>query len=36
MSETQNIEYKSIWRDEYLKWIFGFATVLHFCRKCSS
>ena len=25
MGETQNIEYKSSWRDEYLKWICGFA-----------
>ncbi|MDR0306437.1 MAG: ATP-binding protein [Chitinispirillales bacterium] len=25
MAETQNIEYKSSWRDEYLKWICGFA-----------
>jgi ATP-dependent DNA helicase RecG len=25
MPETQNIEYKTIWRDEYLKWICGFA-----------
>lgn len=25
MSETQNIEYKTSWRDEYLKWICGFA-----------
>ena len=25
MSETQNIEYKISWRDEYLKWICGFA-----------
>jgi len=25
MMETQNIEYKSVWRDEYLKWICGFA-----------
>lgn len=25
MSETQNIEYKTKWRDEYLKWICGFA-----------
>lgn len=25
MSEHQNIEYKSTWRDEYLKWICGFA-----------
>ena len=23
--ETQNIEYKQVWRDEYLKWICGFA-----------
>jgi ATP-dependent DNA helicase RecG len=25
MPETQNIEYKTSWRDEYLKWISGFA-----------
>lgn len=25
MKETQNIEYKEIWKDEYLKWIAGFA-----------
>lgn len=25
MHESQNIEYKSNWRDEYLKWICGFA-----------
>lgn len=25
MAENQNIEYKSIWKDEYLKWICGFA-----------
>lgn len=25
MSESQNIEYKANWRDEYLKWICGFA-----------
>lgn len=25
MSESQNIEYKTIWKDEYLKWICGFA-----------
>lgn len=25
MSESQSIEYKSSWRDEYLKWICGFA-----------
>jgi len=33
MPEQQNIEYKSIWKDEYLKWICGFANaqggVLH-------
>ncbi len=23
--ETQNIEYKESWRDDYLKWICGFA-----------
>src|ERR1035437_9620187 len=25
MSESQNVEYKISWRDEYLKWICGFA-----------
>ena len=25
MTEQQNIEYKESWRDEYLKWICGFA-----------
>ena len=25
MSENQNIEWKSSWRDEYIKWICGFA-----------
>lgn len=25
MSENQNIEYKESWRDEYLKWVCGFA-----------
>ena len=25
MPESQNTEYKSSWRDEYLKWICGFA-----------
>ncbi len=25
MSESQNVEYKQSWRDEYLKWICGFA-----------
>ena len=27
MPESQNIEYKSNWRNEYLKWICGFANV---------
>jgi ATP-dependent DNA helicase RecG len=25
MSESQNIEYKSSWHDDYLKWVCGFA-----------
>jgi len=25
MTETQNTEYKEIWRDEYLEWVAGFA-----------
>ncbi len=25
MQESQNIEWKEIWKDEYLKWICGFA-----------
>ena len=25
MAESQNIEYKESWRDEYLKWVCGFA-----------
>lgn len=25
MPETQNIEYTFVWKDEYLKWICGFA-----------
>ncbi len=25
MAESQNIEYKESWKDDYLKWIFGFA-----------
>ena len=28
MSESQNIEWKQSWRDEYLKWICGFANAL--------
>lgn len=27
MSESQNIEYKESWRDEYQKWVCGFANV---------
>lgn len=27
MSESQNIEYKQSWHDEYLKWICGFVNV---------
>lgn len=25
MSESQNVEYKSVWKDEYLRWVCGFA-----------
>lgn len=25
MTESQNVEYKESWRDEYLKWVCGFA-----------
>ena len=25
MQESQNTEWKEIWKDEYLKWICGFA-----------
>jgi ATP-dependent DNA helicase RecG len=25
MKESQQVEWKSTWRDEYLKWICGFA-----------
>ncbi len=25
MSESQNIEYKETWKDDYLKWLCGFA-----------
>jgi ATP-dependent DNA helicase RecG len=24
MDETQNIKYKSVWKDEYLNWICGY------------
>ena len=27
MAESQNIEYKEAWRDEYLKWLCGFGNV---------
>ena len=25
MSENQHIEWKQVWRDDYLKWVCGFA-----------
>ena len=25
MAESQNTEYKEVWKDDYLKWICGFA-----------
>ena len=28
MTEKQNIEWKETWRDEYLKWICGFANAV--------
>ena len=31
MSEKQNIEYKESWRDEYLKWVCGFANAQGGC-----
>ena len=31
MAESQNIEYKESWRDEYLKWICGFANAQGGC-----
>ena len=31
MAESQNIEYKESWRDEYLKWICGFANARGGC-----
>ena len=31
MSESQNIEYKESWHDEYLKWICGFANAQGGC-----
>ena len=29
MAEKQNIEWKAIWKDEYLAWICGFAYTRH-------
>lgn len=26
MVETQHVEYKESWRDEWLRWIYGFAS----------
>ena len=38
MAESQNIEWKESWRDEYLKWICGFANAqggkMHPWTKC--
>lgn len=31
MVESQNIEYKESWRDEYLKWVCGFANAQGEC-----
>lgn len=31
MAESQNIEYKELWKDEYLKWICGFANARGGC-----
>ena len=31
MPEQQNIEYKSSWHDDYLKWVCGFVDG-HYCR----
>jgi len=31
MAESQNIEYKESWRDEYLKWVCGFANAQGGC-----
>ncbi len=32
MSENQNMEWKETWKDEYLKWICGFANANGFIR----
>ena len=35
MAESQNIEYKKVWKDEYLKWICGFAQIApYFTNGC--
>ena len=31
MTESQNVEWKTSWRDEYLKWICGFANAKAGC-----
>ena len=31
MAESQNTEYKESWRDEYLKWVCGFANAQGGC-----
>lgn len=31
MAESQNVEYKESWRDEYLKWVCGFANAQGGC-----
>lgn len=31
LNESQNVEYKDTWRDEYLKWICGFANAQGGC-----
>ncbi len=33
MKESQSIEWKETWRDEYLKWICGFEKIAHECQQ---
>jgi hypothetical protein len=33
MPEQQNIEYKRVWKDEYLKWVCNFANAQTHCLK---
>ena len=33
MTESQNIEFKESWRNEYYKWICGFINA--YCQKCT-